>query len=287
MKINGKLFSLYKNSALHLSQSRIGNLQIVASLHSLIISFLKPEAVVVEGNKLFLDHGDSLRLSIKGIHDPVQTSLIKKYVKSGNVVIDVGAHIGYYTLLFANLVKDKGHVWAFEPSGENFKLLKKNIEVNGCQNVTLINKAVSNNSGLTKLYLSKTSQADHKTYDAGDPRSFIEVSAVSLDDYFREFKGKVDFVKIDVQGSETKVISGMEKIMSKNSKIKILTEFWPFGISKAGAIPRNYLKLLSQYNFKLIDINEYTEKIQRLSPNQLLKRYNVENTIVTNILCLK
>lgn len=287
MKANGKLFSLYKNFALLLSQSKIGNLQIVASLHSLIISFLQPEAVEVEGNKLFLDRGDSLRLSIKRIHDPVQTSLTKKYVKEGDVIIDVGAHIGYYTLIFANLVSQNGRVFAFEPSPDNFKLLKKNVALNNYQNVTLVNTAVGNKSGHISLYLSKTSQADHKTYDDGNLRKSLQVQSTTLDDYFSKFKGEINFVKIDVQGAEAAVIDGMRKIIKANRRIKILTEYWPFGMAKTGVKPDQYLKLLAELGFRLIDINEYTNQIHTYKVNQFLKKYTIANTIVTNILCVR
>lgn len=287
MKITSKLFFLYKNTALRLSQNKIGNFQIVASLHSLILRFLKPESIHVSGHRIFLDSGDSLRLSIKKIHDPTQTSLIRKHVKNGHVVIDVGAHIGYYTLLFAKLVGKSGHVFAFEPYNENFRLLEKNTKINGYANVTLINKAVSNLSHSAKLYISKNSQADHKMYNTGDKRSFVKVDTISLDDYFRKFKGKIDFVKIDVQGYEPKVIGGMKSILAKNERLKILTEFWPFGISKTGAKPEEFLKILVGHNYKLYDINEYSKKIKQLNPNQLLKEYNIKNTKVTNLLCLR
>lgn len=287
MKITSKLFFLYKHFALGLSQNKIGNLQIIASLHSTIISFLKPEAVAVFGNKIFLDPQDSLRLSIKQIHDPIQTNQIKKCVKPGSIVVDAGAHIGYYTLIFAKLVKGKGHVYAFEPSLENFKLLKKNVATNGYKNVTLINKALSDKKEVLNLYLSKTSDADHKTYDDKNSRKFVKVQATSLDIFFKKSTFPIDFVKIDVQGYEAKILSGMKNILAKNEGLTILTEFWPLGISKTGQRAEEFLKKLSIHNYKLFDINEYSKEIKQLNPNQLLKEYNVKNTKVTNLLCLK
>lgn len=272
---------------MRLSQNKIGNLQIIASLHSSIIGYLKPEAVKVFGNKIFLDPQDSLRLSIKKIHDPIQTNQVKKHIKPGSIVIDAGAHIGYYTLLFAKLVKEKGHVYAFEPSLENFKLLEKNVAINGYKNVTLINKALSDKKGVVNLYLSKTSDADHKTYNDKNSRKFVKVQATSLDIFFKKSTFPIDFVKIDVQGDEAKILNGMKNILAKNLRLKILTEFWPLGISKTDTRAEEFLKILANHNYKLFDINEYSRKIKQLNPNQILKEYNVKNTKVTNLLCLR
>lgn len=79
---------------------------------------------------MFLEATDCLGLLTHEIHEPLMTEIIKRETKEGDVVLDIGAHIGYYTLMFARLVGKEGKVFAFEPDPDNFTLLKKNIEIN-------------------------------------------------------------------------------------------------------------------------------------------------------------
>ena len=69
------------------------------------------------------------------------TALVKRIVRNGDIVVDIGAHIGYYTLIFARLVGPKGKVFAFEPEPNNFNLLIKNIKINGYKNIIPVQKA--------------------------------------------------------------------------------------------------------------------------------------------------
>jgi FkbM family methyltransferase len=81
--------------------------------------------------------------------------LFKGIVKEGMVVVDIGANIGYYTLIAAKLVGKSGIVYVFEPMPSNYECLCKNIEVNGYTNVVLIQKAVSNKYGIAKVWFEK------------------------------------------------------------------------------------------------------------------------------------
>ena len=122
---------------------------------------LKSNFVEIEGHKIYLDPFDSLKLSINKSYEEFETKLVKDIIKEGNVVVDIGANIGYFTLIFSRLVGRKGEVFAFEPEPNNFNLLKKNIEINDYKNVNLINKAVSNKSGKIELYLDDVNTGRH------------------------------------------------------------------------------------------------------------------------------
>ena len=89
-------------------------------------SFIE-SSVKTEDHIMFLDKGDNLGLSINHIYGESDTKIVKKLIKNGDVVLDIGANIGYYTLIFAKLVGNSGKVFAFEPEPENFKILQKNI----------------------------------------------------------------------------------------------------------------------------------------------------------------
>src|SRR5512138_2867115 len=98
---------------------------------------LSPPTAQVHGQTMYLDPGDSMGLAIQGTYEPEETEAVLRSVKSGMVVVDIGANIGYYTLLFARLVGPQGRVIAFEPDPATFALLKKNVDSNQHRNVEL------------------------------------------------------------------------------------------------------------------------------------------------------
>lgn len=234
------------------------------------IARFRTNSAEVQGHTMFLDPQDSLGLSIFGEWEPFETDLIKKYVGRGDIVLDIGANIGYYTLIFARLVGDDGKVFAFEPDPENFALLKKNVEVNAYRNVTLVQKAVSNENKRIRLYLSVGNKGDHRIYDSANNRPSVAVDAVRLDDFLNEFIGRVDFIKMDIQGAEGKALEGMSMLVRSSKQVKIITEFWPSGLEQSGVNPRQYLRLLSDFGFTLYQIDETRRTINAVNPQELL-----------------
>jgi len=251
----------------------------------IVVNFWKKDTIKIDGHKLFLDSEDSLRLSVYGKFEPFETEVIKKEIKEGDVVLDIGANIGYYTLIFAKMVGPKGKVFAFEPDTENFTLLKKNVEVNGYKNVVLINKAVSNESGKIKLYLNEYNHANHTIYPSENHHKSILIQSTSIDDFFKDYKGKINFIKIDTEGAEYLAVQGMPNLLNKNKNIKIITEFCPLWLEKSDIVAKEYLKLLSKHGFKLHHLDKNTVKESNIS--DLLKIYTVKKENYTNILCKK
>jgi len=210
-----------------------------------------------------------------------------KNIKNGNVVVDLGANIGYYTLIFARLVGKEGKVFAFEPEPSNFNLLKKNLEINGYKNVVLVNKAVSNKTRKTRLYIHEESSSGHVIFDTRMNRESIEIDSVRLDDYFDDYNGKINFVKIDVEGAELGVIKGMSSILQKMDDIKIMTEFFPYALKKCGTEPEEYIRLLEEFDFKVNYLDKKQRKMFPVELNELLKRYKPEKENGTNLLCVR
>ncbi len=97
-----------------------------------------------------------------GKYEPYETQLILRQTKIGDTVVDVGANIGYYTLLLANKVGKTGKVYAFEPDKINFEILAKNVKENNLENVVMINAAVGKKEGKLKLHRSEENFGDHK-----------------------------------------------------------------------------------------------------------------------------
>jgi hypothetical protein len=130
LSIPGKLASFTAGKGL-------SKLPLITRIHSFFYWHIKPTGIVlidVQGSKMYVDSSDigvAPFLLEWGFYEKYETALFKRLVKKGMVVVDIGANIGYYTLLAAHLVGDKGKVFAFEPDPNNYDLLCKNIEVNG------------------------------------------------------------------------------------------------------------------------------------------------------------
>lgn len=184
----------------------------------------------------------------KAFSDRRERRLFRQLIQPGMTVVDVGANIGIYTRYFSRLAGPRGQVHAFEPAPPNFKRLHENA----CHlsNASLNHAAVGDHRGTIKLYFSDEMNVDHRTFDSGDGRQSIDVPVLSLDDYFPLGQG-VDLIKIDVQGYELSVLLGARRILSENRDIKILMEFWPYGLSKASVAPSDVIELLKSLGFSI------------------------------------
>ena len=287
------LFSLYKKVIKLFYGSNISKYDIVRKTSGYMNNQLHPEFVEIEGNKIYLDENDSLFLSSSILHEQTIVNLVKNEIKKGDVVIDIGAHIGYYTVLFAKLVGPKGRVFAFEASPTNFEILKKNVNVNGYQNVTLNNKAVSDKNGKLTLYITGRTSTENFLFkpenfvDSSKIKNTIEIDSITLDEYFRDFKGQINFLKMDISGAEPRVIKGMGSILSKNDSLKIQQEWWPNAIRTHGNEPDSHLKLLTQMGYKIYEIDGTKNKLNLVTSDDLMKTYPNSKLEDINIFCKK
>ena len=248
-----------------------------------------PEFILTDDHKIYLDSKDSLGLAINPNHEYEETIMIKQQIKKGNNVIDIGANIGYFTLLFAKLVGPDGKVFAFEPDPTNFSILKKNIEVNNYNNVILSQKAISDKTEPTKLFLCKFSNGMHRTYDSNLCDKSLDIESVTLDDFLNQinFSGKIDFIKIDTEGSEIKVLKGIEKIIEMNDDISLQIEFNPSSINECGFKSRSLPDFLIKKGFQMLSFSHKIGKFKIISLTELLDRYPDKKSTFVNLFCKK
>lgn len=248
--------------------------------------FIKP--VEIGTHLMYLDPKDSLELSKNGIYEPTETNLVESLIKEGDTVIDIGANIGYYTLKFAKKVGENGKVYAFEPDPKNFEILKKNVDLNGYKNIYLFQVALSNRIGDDLLFLNDENHGDHQLYRSEETRKQVKVKTETLDKFVEnEIIKKIDFIKMDIQGGEFNALMGMKRTLNNNPQIKMITEFWPYGLDAAGFSPREYISNLRSLGFHLEEINETTHELYDLDEENLLKAYTPKNKYHTNLLCKK
>ncbi|MBI3861455.1 MAG: FkbM family methyltransferase [Planctomycetia bacterium] len=246
----------------------------------------------VYGHHMALDPDDTVvspRLCVEGSFEHLETELVLNEVRAGDIVVDVGANIGYYTLLFARRVGPAGHVYAFEPDPRNFSLLKRNVLQNGYDNVTCVPCAVSERSGSLRLFRNDGNRGDHRIYDSHDGRQVIETACLALDDFFADVARPVNFIKMDIQGAEARAWRGMQRLIANSApNLRIVTEFWPRGLTLCGDDPRQFLNQLLALGFDVDVIDEATHRILPADPESLLLRLPVEpdhDLLFTNLLC--
>jgi len=223
----------------------------------------RPETV--DGFKMYLSQrgGPSLSFAVAllgGKYEQETRSLLEHVTERGMTVADVGAHVGYYTLLFSRLVGDNGRVFAFEPEPDNHALLCKNIAINHCSNVIPIAKAVSDRTGIVKLFVSSQGNDRHSIFE--NPRSVVresirEVPSVSLDAFLAtEGWPRVDVVKMDVEGAEPLALEGMQELIRRSQPFKLVVEFAPDALKFGGNEPRRFLDRLSDLGLHVESIEE-------------------------------
>lgn len=282
--------------ARHLVGSGISRFRAVKAVESFILSTVNDDKFEVFGHKMFLHRSNMPDVILHGVHDPTETALVRKEVKSGDIVLDIGANIGYYTLMFAERVGETGKVFAFEPDPTNFALLQRNIETNGFKNVVLVQKAVSDKTGRTKLHVSEQKRMTNRIHEWHDSDNSIEVETIALDDYFKDYEGKLDFIKMDIEGAESEALRGMHSLLLRNKQLKIVLEFNPPAMKESGLQPEALLKMLQDYEFKLYNVSEERKKIEQVDATEfsemsgrMLKNFQagIEIGSYTNLLCTR
>lgn len=181
-----------------------------------------------------------------------------KIVKPGQTVLDIGANIGFFTLLFARMVGPTGRVYSFEPGPLSINLLRANIILNGYDNiVTTEHAAVSNQSGEVSLFVCQTGESDNRiggAVGAIDDRVEMKVRAIALDDYFDD--RPVDIIKMDIQGAEYMALVGMQNLIRRSPTLKIVMEYTPGAPSFGEHGPRPMLEFIEAFGFKMLDLGE-------------------------------
>jgi FkbM family methyltransferase len=186
--------------------------------------------------------------------------------EDGDIVVDVGAHIGRYTIISSKRVGANGKVVAIEPEPSNFEILNRNIKLNGLTNVIPLNYAVNSKQTKLKLYLP-VEESGFTIYNTimvnrtASEGKFIEVDANTLDNLLLQPQqngishADINWIKIDVEGAEFEVLKGATSILSKSKDIALLIEV--HNLHGGTNLYRQIVEFLNVYNFKIEFENTY------------------------------
>lgn len=214
-----------------------------------------------------------------------ETQVFESYLKDSMVVLDLGGNIGFYTMLARSMVGPKGRVFAFEPFPNNAALIRASAKENSFDNITVVEAAVSDENGKTMLHLSPDACSEHSLldlnfqYNSNSGQKQIQILTITVDDYLENNANdlKVNFIKMDIEGSESRALSGMKKVLDENKHLAIMSEFWPNGFKEGRKNPRDFLETLHQLNFKIHNIDNLRQKIIPVTVKEMMEIVDFES----------
>lgn len=221
----------------------------------------------VHGHKLFVDGRDvnlTPHLLLDGDWEGWITRVVRSVVRPGMRAADVGANVGWYTLLLAEGVGAEGHVHAFEPVPDVHELLFRNAEVNGLSpRVTCHRAAVGARRGRARLHVRQKHKASSSLFSQEegvatflDSTVPLEVDVVALDEVLAA-DPRLDLLKVDAEGAEPLVLEGSRRLLAANPGIHVFLEFAPVLIAGASVAPADLLRDLRAQGFVLRRIDPH------------------------------
>jgi FkbM family methyltransferase len=187
----------------------------------------------------------------QGTFEPFERDLFVGALRPGMVVLDVGANVGYYTLLAAREVQPEGVVYAFEPHPRTCRSLRDNLALNAFHNVRTFDVAVSDRSDERTLYMSERASHTglHRSMDDAKPVA-LSVPTIAVDDLDL---ARVDLVKLDIEGEEPAALEGMRRTLARSPDAEVFLEFSPRALLAAGRDPAGFAHYL-QERFREVEI---------------------------------
>ncbi|HZW57363.1 MAG TPA: FkbM family methyltransferase [Nitrososphaerales archaeon] len=203
------------------------------------------------------DKGVSASISLFGAAEPCVTEVFRRITKKGMTVLDIGANIGWYTMLGSSLVGTNGKVIAVEPEPTNFEMLSKSVELNRIENVNLLNACVAQSAGKVKLFLSPSNRGGHSImYKTG---RYVESEAITVDQIVAKF-GSIDIVKIDAESAEPMILAGASRLLDEDLPLHIIMEYSPQAWKASGGTASKLFE-----RFQIFKINTSPYLLSRLS----------------------
>ncbi|MDF1667803.1 MAG: FkbM family methyltransferase, partial [Planctomycetota bacterium] len=204
---------------------------------------------------LYLGHDLSRQLYIAGCYEPNAFFALHQIIKPGMTVIDVGAHEGVFTLFCAQKVGQSGAVFAFEPSPRERKRLNSNIELNQLNQVQVSDLALADKKATERLKIAESTHSGQNTlgafvHDGVREDSSIDIQTTSLDDFVSENSiESIDFIKLDAEGSEARILLGAKECIAKH-RPAILLEYLPESLQKQGTDTQVILNQLKDLDYQ-------------------------------------
>ncbi len=210
-----------------------------------------------------------------GCYEKELGDLLKKMLLSNDVFIDIGANIGYFSLLSAT-ISPSVKVISFEPVKDLFQKLNENISINVCKNIVAINAAAGEMNEQRELYLSAPDNLGMSSFH--QPENYSgrkeKVEVIVFDDWFKTSGlTKIDLIKLDIEGSELAALKGMRMVLEEQKPV-LIVEINPETLSLFGLRPVDIFNHLNQFNFDRFLISE-NGRLEHLNNDEVNQAINV------------
>jgi len=213
-----------------------------------------------------------------------EISFFNRYIKPGDIVIDIGANIGLFTLIASENVGSTGQVFSFEPSPQTYKWLTENIEANVLRNVESFKLALSDREGNIDFFISSEGyDAFNSIIKPSKGQNYIKesVPTLTLDAFIKtqNLAGKISFIKLDVEGYEIPLISGGKETLSGPDAPDMIVEFTESNATNAGVTCMDLYDKITELGYSLY---QYNAKGNKLVPEPRGESYaKYKNLIAT------
>jgi FkbM family methyltransferase len=238
---------------------RVGGLQIAASL----------------------DHRHYLRALRRGEVDSLMANLFDCVVRPGMAVLDIGAFVGWHTLIAAQQVGAQGRVYAFEGDARNYELLSENLRGNQFDAKVIAQcKAVSDGSGAERIVRRDGEQSPKDSIPFGAESQSNIAESIVLDEFF-EPTVQLDVVKIDIDGNELKALKGMRETLHRAAPtVKLFVRCNPVALRDAGETAQSLVDELRRLQFSIFMIDEAKPGLKPLDST-------IEAAASINLFCIR
>ncbi|MDP6572411.1 MAG: FkbM family methyltransferase [Rhodospirillales bacterium] len=234
-------------------------------------------------------------LSQGKLYEPDLSYFLMKILGKSDVFLDVGAHVGFFSVIAGKLVGPEGCVVAFEPEEENLQSLKKHVEINGVSNIEVVDKVVCDTDGPRTFYINRDNDGGHCLWDVGvhpfnkksaaDPKP-LTIEAVSLDTALAERRiENVKLLKIDTEGGEHQVCKGARQALEKHAIPFVVCELNDFGLEQLDSSQENFRAFMKDLGYDTF-LMDGDGEFPKLLPNSVAiasKSKSVSNVLFSRL----
>jgi FkbM family methyltransferase len=219
--------------------------------------------------------------------------VMMRVLHDGDVALDVGANIGFFTVMMAKLTAPGGRVAAFEPGPDNLARLRRNIATAGVDNVTVIEQPASDAAGPIRFYLNSDVSGGHALWDPGsfpgntkslaEPR-IARAMATTLDAVVQELDlPPPRLIKIDTEGAEHRVLAGATGLLRDRRVPYIVAELHDFGLHQLGSSPRELRRFMQGFGYATFGLYYDGAMPKLIPPDTELQPPHIINVLFSTI----
>ena len=210
-------------------------------------------------------------------------------LQPGDTFIDIGAHVGFFSMLASALVGPAGHVYSFEPERSNYAHLLEHIEANGASNVTPMHMAVGTAPGIAEFFVNADNDGGHALWEVGrhpfnertrqTPQT-RKVFVTSLDRMFgdRDMRS-LKAIKIDSEGAELSILTGARGLLTRNPVPFVVAEINRFGLESMGATEQKLRSFMAELGYEIYLFQPGQTSLLPLAPDETVESIHVFNVL--------